>query len=269
MERNGGIASQKRYRTLSLEELEIPQSDLDFIFKNLNAQTKAPLLVRSGDEPFLVSAAHYPSSQLCFGVRLRASLSLAKKICRDIYGDAYIAPSFSKVRESKRANEKEKNEILNVIGFVSELERLGDVLRETDVHKAARESAKAVRAIAEFVTCETDVIFNATIPDCFDYDVSLFSMFALCSLLFAYDKARSRSATLEFSEISGNLLCSFSFELDEPTADESCFNELSSHMEALGMYFAFFKKDRFVRVEACAVRLDLSLLDLKNDPRFE
>ena len=206
---NGGricaYRSQKRYRTLSLEELEIPQSDLDFIFKNLNAQTKAPLLVRSGDEPFLVSAAHYPSSQLCFGVRLRASLSLAKKICRDIYGDAYIAPSFSKVRESKRANEKEKNEILNVIGFVSELERLGDVLRETDVHKAARESAKAVRAIAEFVTCETDVIFNATIPDCFDYDVSLFSMFALCSLLFAYDKARSRSATLEFSEISGFL----------------------------------------------------------------
>ena len=199
---------------------------------------------------------------------MNASLSLAKKLCLSIYGDVSVSPSFSRLKESKRANEKEKNEILNIISFVSKLETFSGVIRETDVQKAVYESKKAARIIEELVGCELNVIFNATIPSCFDYDVSLFSTFALCATLFAYDKARSRSATLEFSEMSGTLLCSFTLELDEQDADGSCFKELSSHMEALGMYFAFFKKDRFVRIEACAVRLDLSLLNLKNDPRF-
>lgn len=260
--------SARRYGDLSLYSLSIPKCDLDFIVKNLSAHSKDPLLVNSDGKAFLVSLSHYPSSRLCLGVRVNASLSLTKKICREIYGDHCIAPSFFEIRDAKRANEKERNEILKVLEFISELSKINGVLRDTDGRSAIIASQRVIGSIERFIDCRVDVVLNAMIPDTFDYDISLFSSFALCSLLFAYDKARSRCATLEFSEISGKLLCSFSFELDGKAVYENNFCELDSHMEALGMYFALFKKDRHIIVEACAVRFDLSLIGIKNDPAF-
>ena len=269
---NGGnicaCRASKRYRDLSLEALNVPSEDIDFIVKKLSGAYESPLLVRSGDKPFIISLSHYPSSELCFGVVANVSLPFAKKIFSDLYTNDCIAPSFSKITSAKRENASYRNEIFRILNFVSDFSQKRGVLRDVDIQSAERASRASVSAIENFLGCTTEIKLSFGSSSSFDYDISLFSMLALCSLLFAYDKALSRNATLEFAELSGRLYCAFSFELDKNAEYENNFASLDSHMETLGMYFALFSKGRHLRVEACALRLDLSQIGLKNHPLF-
>ena len=258
----------KRCRDLSLEALDISSDDFDFIIKKLSVAYESPLLVRSKDKPFIISASHYPSSELCFGVVANVSLSFAKKIFSELYPADCISPSFSSVTPAKRESASSREEIFRILNFISDFSQKRGVLHDVDIQSAERASQASVSVIEKFVGCKTEIKRSFGISSSFDYDISLFSMLALCSLLFAYDKALSRNTTLEFAELSGRLYCAFSFELDKNAEYENNFDFLDSHMEALGMHFALFSKGRHLRVEACALRLDLSQIGLKNLPLF-
>ena len=260
----------KRYGQSFFDDLGVTRDDVDFLNSKLKIHSVSPFLICADTYPMLVSIAHYHSSGLCVAVSLNCSLPVAKRMTVELFGDGALSPSMKKVGDVKRIPKEQRESYLNVAEFFALISEKHGVIHDTDLYYASLLSRNVLAVAEDFIGCKTEIIDNCASLGSFDYDISLFTVFALCSLVFFYGASLERCAYFELFSQSGTLAAAFHAECTKVTKDSGdlAFSELDAHTKALGLYFGVIRDGNKIKIEHSSVRSDLSLAGLKDNAKL-